>query len=108
MEEETEELTLGVTEEEETATQGAGGAETEEVEGAVREVESLAAEEEGGGTGGAVTPEPVAGCDGGCAAKGNVASASGKAEDVEATEEEGPGGGLDEEEGEVFGLPFRE
>lgn len=72
----------------------------------------MAAEEEGRGTEGAVTLEPVADCDGGSAAKDNAALASGKAEEVEATEEEkGPGGGLEEqeeEEGELFGLPLRE
>lgn len=65
---------------------------------------------EGRGTEGAITLEPVADCDRGSAAKDNAASASGKAEEVEA-KEEGPGGSLEEqeeEEGELFWLLFRE
>lgn len=72
----------------------------------LEEVAGGRAEEEGGaGTEEAVMFELVGDCDGGGAAEYEAASASGKTEEVEATEEEGPGGGLDEV---LFWLLFRE
>lgn len=95
--------------EEDTGGAGSGGG-SEEVEGAGRE--SLAAsdledvagavgseeeeEEEEAGTEEAVRVELEGDCDGGGAAEDEAVSASeGNTEEVEATEDEGPGGGLE-------------